>query len=94
MDTSFKGEGISRELSTFLSCGKENAIGYKTKAVIEKEAIVEIWCKVCAKYKSKLRSSVKGAAIQSLKTLICGMNNVTKHQVRVQFNYFRVDTIL
>ena len=44
MEKSFK-EGISKELSTFLSWGKENVIGYKTKAVSEKEVVVEIVAK-------------------------------------------------
>ena len=88
MEKSFKGEGISKELSTFLSWGKENVIGYKTKTVNEKEVVVEIWCKACAKHKNKITSSVKGAAIQSLKAFTCEMNNITKHQVSVQFIYF------
>ena len=65
MEKPVKGEGISKELSTFLSWGKENVIGYKTKTVNEKKVIVKIWCKVYAEDKNKLISSVKGAAIQS-----------------------------
>ena len=36
---------------------------------------------------------MKRATIQSLKALICGTNN-TKHEVSVQFIYFRVDMML
>ena len=32
MEKSFKIEGISKEISTFLSWGKESVIGYKTKS--------------------------------------------------------------
>ena len=42
MEKSFKGEGISKELSIFLSWGKENVIGNKTKTVNEKEVVLEI----------------------------------------------------
>ena len=42
MEKPVKGEGISKELSTFLSWGKENVIGYKTKTVNEKKVIVKI----------------------------------------------------
>ena len=63
-------------------------IGYKTKTVNEKEVIAVIWCNVCAKHKNKLKSSVQGAAIQSLKAFTCKTNIVTKHQVNVQFMYF------
>ena len=55
MEKSFKGEGISNKLSTFLSYGKKNVIGYKTKTVNEKEVVVEIWFKVCPKHKNKLK---------------------------------------
>ena len=49
MEKSYKGAGISKELSTFLSWRKEHVIGYKTKAVHEKEVIVEIWCSAVCK---------------------------------------------
>lgn len=91
MEKLFEVEGICKELSIFLFWGKENVSGYKT--VNEKEVVVEICCKVCAKHKNKL-CSVKGAGIQSLKAFACGMNSVTKHQVSVQFIYFRLDIIL
>ena len=68
-------------------------IGYKTKTVNEKEVIVVIWCNVCAKHKNKLKSSVQGAAIQSLKAFTCKTNIVTKHQVNVQFIYFWVGNL-
>ena len=42
MEKSFKGEGISKELSIFPSWGKENVIGNKTKTVNEKEVVLEI----------------------------------------------------
>ena len=93
MEKLFEVEGICKELAIFLFWGKENVSGYKTKTVNEEEVVVEICCKVCAKHKNKL-SSVKGAAMQSLKAFTCGMNNVTKHQVSVQFIYFRLDIIL
>ena len=93
MEKSFKQESISKKLSTFLSERKENVAGYKTKTVNKKEVTVEIWCKVIAKTKNKLKSSVKRATIQSLKALICWTNN-TKHEVSVQFIYFRVDMML
>ena len=44
----------------------------------------------CAKHKNKLISSVKGAAIQSVKPFNCGASNIAKHQVSVQFIYFQV----
>ena len=77
----FKGSGVSKDVSTFLSWGKENIIGYKTKKVADKELVIEIWCKICAKHKVQLLTSVKGAAVQFLKAFTSGTNNVTKHQV-------------
>ena len=49
---------------------------------------------MCANYKDKLISSVKGAAIQSSKAFTFGVNTVTKHQVSVQFIYFQVDNVI
>ena len=57
MEKSYKS--ISKELSTFSFLGKKNIIDYKTKTVNEKEVIVEKWCKVCAKNKNEIKSSVK-----------------------------------
>lgn len=51
-------------------------VGYETKTVNEKEVVVGIWYKMCAKHKNKLKSSVKGAAVKSSKAFISGINNV------------------
>ena len=84
---------IHFEITNFSFLEKENVIGYKTKTGNKKEIVVEICCNV-QNSKIKLKSSVKGTAIQSLKAFTCGTNSVTEHQVSVQFIYFQLDIIL
>ena len=67
-------KGITKELNTFLSWGKEHIIGYKSE---------EFWCKVCAKHKNEILNdpTLKGVAATAAKAFVRGTNSVTKHQV-------------
>ena len=41
---------ISKNLTTFLSWGKESVIGYTE----ENGLVVKIWCKICARHKTAI----------------------------------------
>ena len=76
-------KGITNELSTFLSWGKEQIIGYKSEGKDFREIVTKIWCKVCAKHKGEILNNptLKGVAATVVKAFISGTNSVTKHQV-------------
>ena len=70
---------ISKNLTTFLSWGKESVIGYTE----ENGLVVKIWCKICARHKTAILKDplFKGALNYSF---IEGTCLVTKHQVRLK----------
>ena len=75
---------ISKELSTFPSWQKENIIGYQLEEKNNRSLVTKIWCKLCAKHKSKILqdpSQNKGAVASSLTAFTEGTNVVTKYQV-------------
>ena len=47
-------KGITKELSTFLLCGKEQIIGYKLEEKDFRKIVTKVWCKVCAKHKDEI----------------------------------------
>ena len=80
-------KSVTKELSTFLSWGKESIIGYNTEKKNDKTIVTEVWCKLCAKFKNQIQRdpSIKGAVKSSVKAFTEGTNIVTKHQVRKMF---------
>ena len=59
MASSSSVKGNKVELSTFENWGKKNVIGYKTEETSSGKIYVNfIWCKVCAKHKSRVLSSL------------------------------------
>ena len=83
-----ENKAIRKELHTFLTRGKEGIIGYKTENDDGKTYVIQIWCKLCAKYKGQLlgHPQVRGAAKRSIKAFTEGTNVVTKHQVFLLLN--------
>ena len=53
-------KGVTKELGTFLSWGKEEIIGYGTFEQQGKQYVNKIWCKICI-----ILSKLKGAAKKS-----------------------------
>ena len=72
-------KGITKELSTFLSWGKEQIIGYKSEEKDFKKIVTKIWCKVCVKHKDEIlnNSTLKGVAATAAKAFTSGTNHVT-----------------
>ena len=83
-------KGVRKELSTFISWGKESVIGHKEEVIGSKTYVTQIWCKLCAKHKNDIRRdpSIKGAALVSIKAFTEGTNVVTKYQVITLRNMF------
>ena len=87
MASSSSVKGNKVELSTFENWGKKNVIGYKTEETSSGKIHVNfICCKVCAKHKSRVLSSLKGSTKVSVLSFINGTTVVTKHQVCSKFN--------
>ena len=76
-------KGNSIELSTFIKYGLTKVIGHKTVETGGKTLVNYIWCKVCTKFKTQIKSSsnVKGSTKTSALAFINGTSSVTKHQV-------------
>ena len=74
-------KGVTKELGTFLSWGKEEIIGYGTFEQQGEQSVNKIWCKICARYKDIMLPKLKGAAKKSAETFTDGTNVVTKHNV-------------
>ena len=66
-------------MSTFLSWGKEQIIGYRSEENDFRKTEKKIWCKVCAQHKDEILNDpkLKVDAATATKAFI----NVTKHQV-------------
>ena len=71
------------KLSTFLSWGKENVIGFKTDEKSGTTVVNYAWCKVCAKnYDSIIKIPFfKGEIKTAVKTFVDGTNNLTKYKI-------------
>lgn len=74
-------KGVTKEISTFTSWGREDTLGYHTKPEGNKTLVNYIWCKLCAKHKDKITHRLKGAAINAAKAFTEGTNVVTKYNV-------------
>ena len=74
-----KKKCIIKEMSTFLSWGKEQIIGYRSEENDFRKTEKKIWCKVCAQHKDEILNDpkLKVDAATAAKAFI----NVTKHQV-------------
>ena len=74
-----KKKCIIKEMSTFLSWGKEQIIGYRSEENDFWKTEKKIWCKVCAQHKDEILNDpkLKVDAATAAKAFI----NVTKHQV-------------
>ena len=77
--------GNKVEVSTFLSWRKSGIIGHKTEVGLSNSKVYVnfIWCKVCAKHKSRIENnpSLKGSAKTAALAFINGTKAVTKYQV-------------
>ena len=69
-----KQKGESRELSFFLSWGKDTIIGYETENIGSKTVVNKIWCKICTKFKDEIEKSnnIKGVSKTSRMAFITG----------------------
>ena len=69
-----QNKAIRKELCTVLSWGKEEVIDYKTEETEGEKYLVQIWCKLCAKYKAQLlvHPQIRGAAKKSIKAFTEG----------------------
>ena len=72
-------KGVTIELGTFLSWGKEEIIGYWTFEQQGKQYVNKISCKFCARHKDIILPKLKGAAKKSAEA--DRTNGVTKHIV-------------
>ena len=54
-------KGVTKELGTSLSWGKEEIIRYRTSEKQGKQYVNKIWCMICARHKDIL-PKLKGAA--------------------------------
>ena len=79
MSSNIKGNKV--ELSTFLSWGKEDIIGYKTEECVGKTFVNFVWCKLCSRHEAGVLSRLKGKVKLSGKAFIDGTHSVTKFQV-------------
>ena len=77
-------KGVTKELGTFLSWGKQEIIGYGTFEQHRKQYDNKIWCKICARHKDIL-PKLKGAAKKSAEAFTDGTTVVTKHNVSWNF---------
>ena len=76
--------GVTKELGTFLSWGKEEITGYGTFEQQGKQHVKKIWCKICVRFVQDLDiilPKLNGAAKKSAKAFTDGTNIVTKHNV-------------
>ena len=84
-DGEMAAKGNRVELSTFLTWSVSEIIGYKTvdNASVSKTYVNHVWCKVCAKNKTKIMNhpSLKGNAKKAALAFVNGTNTVTKYQV-------------
>ena len=71
-----ENSGLTKELKTFLSWGKEEIVGHEDITEHDKTISAEIWCKVYAKFKSQLLDDpvIIGGAKNSLKAFTKGTN--------------------
>lgn len=71
-----ENSGLTKELKTFLSWGKEEIIGHEDITEHDKTISTKIWCKVYAKFKSQLLDDpvIIGGAKNSLKAFTEGTN--------------------
>ena len=67
-------------LATFQSW-KYDCIGFRSEVVGGGERVVEIWCKVCAKYTPS--SEKHGMAAKAANSMITGNSTVQKHTVNI-----------
>ena len=65
--------------------GKDEVIGYTDETFDNKEYVMKIWCKLCAKYRDQIirYPSYKGAAVSSEKAFADGTPIVAKFQVKI-----------
>ena len=74
-------KGVTKELGTFLSWGKEEIIGYGNFEQQGKPYVNKIWCKICARHKDIILPKLKEATKKSAEAFADGTNVVTKHNV-------------
>lgn len=79
--TTNERKGVTKEIATFLSWGKQAVLGYSTNELNGKQYVNKVWCKVCAKNKDTLNVRLKGAAKKSADAFTNGTNVVTKFNV-------------
>ena len=78
-------KGNRVEYSTFVSWGKNSIISCEKKEENGRIYAVKVWCKLCAKHKSKINNQLKGSAKINAKSFIDGTTSVTKYQVSLFF---------
>ena len=76
-------KGITKELSTLLSWGKEQIIGYKSEKKDFRKIVTKILCKDCAKHKDEILNdpTLNDIVATAAKALISGTSSATKDQV-------------
>ena len=67
-------KGNRVEYSTFFSWKQSDIIGYEKIEEKGKSYVVKVWCKLCARHKSKLNQQLKGSAKTSALAFINGTN--------------------
>ena len=89
-------KGNSLALSTFLSYGVTDIIGYRSIEKDLKTVVNFVWCKLCAKHKDIISqsSTLKGTAKTSAMAFVIGTSSVTKYQVNILiWNQFCIVTL-
>ena len=83
MATSSSGgaKGKSIEISTFKKWGLCQTFGHTTEMRNERQMVISVWCKICAKNKSAVMQhpNCKGPIKTAVMRFIDGTNFVTKH---------------
>ena len=72
-------------LATYLKWGEDNVLDKKIIEEDGTEFVVKIWCKVCAKYKSKMLRELKRSAKTAALAFLDGTENVKSSNVNVNF---------
>uniref|UniRef100_A0A0K2U1V5 Zinc finger protein 862like [Strongylocentrotus purpuratus] n=1 Tax=Lepeophtheirus salmonis TaxID=72036 RepID=A0A0K2U1V5_LEPSM len=76
-------KGYKVELRTFLKWKKDKILGFEIRSCGSRMYVVKIWCKVCKKHISELKSrpEYRGSVRSSIHAFADGTTSVTKHQV-------------
>ncbi|ELT90404.1 hypothetical protein CAPTEDRAFT_202281 [Capitella teleta] len=71
-------ERVGQLLKTFKKWGLGDVVGFEQ----ERDKVVKVWCKTCARYSNQIRCELKGKALQDAERYIVGTSFVTKFSIQ------------